>query len=102
MFMNKITEILNHSSTNKALFCFLILTFIAGCGTKTYEAPNLGGLYNTAAMHASGRNPVIVIPGPPDEPPPPPPRTLEELELERQMQYLIEPEETLERDELPE
>lgn len=63
MLMNKITEILNHSSTNKALFCFLILTFIAGCGTKTYEPPNLGGLYNTAAMHASGRNPVIVIPG---------------------------------------
>ena len=38
---------------------------------------------------------------PPDEPPPPPPRTLEELELERQMQYLIEPEESLERGELP-
>jgi DNA-directed RNA polymerase subunit beta' len=32
---------------------------------------------------------------PPDEPPPPPPPTEEELELEREMEYFVEPEETL-------
>ena len=32
---------------------------------------------------------------PPDEPPPPPPPTEEELELEREMEYFIEPEEAL-------
>jgi hypothetical protein len=32
---------------------------------------------------------------PPDEPPPPPPRTEEELELEREMEYFIEPEEAV-------
>jgi DNA-directed RNA polymerase subunit beta' len=30
---------------------------------------------------------------PPDEPPPPPPPTEEELELEREMEYFVEPEE---------
>jgi DNA-directed RNA polymerase subunit beta' len=30
---------------------------------------------------------------PPDDPPPPPPRTEEELELEREMEYFVEPEE---------
>jgi DNA-directed RNA polymerase subunit beta' len=36
----------------------------------------------------------------PDEPPPPPPPTAEELELEREMEYLVEPEESFGRDEL--
>jgi DNA-directed RNA polymerase subunit beta' len=35
---------------------------------------------------------------PPDEPPPPPPPTPEELELEREMEYLVEPDETFGRD----
>ncbi len=39
---------------------------------------------------------------PPDEPPPPPPPTPEELELEREMEYLAEPEETFDRGEVPE
>ena len=29
---------------------------------------------------------------PPDEPPPPPPPSEEELELEREMEYMVEPE----------
>ena len=36
----------------------------------------------------------------PDEPPPPRPLTAEELELEREMEYLVEPESTASRDEL--
>ena len=32
---------------------------------------------------------------PPDEPPPPPPPTEEELELEREMEYFVEPEEAV-------
>jgi len=39
----------------------------------------------------------------PDEPPPPPPPTAEELELEREMDYLVEPEAAVPgRDELTE
>jgi hypothetical protein len=37
---------------------------------------------------------------PPDEPPPPPPPTPEELELEREMEYFVEPEEAFTRDEI--
>ena len=38
----------------------------------------------------------------PDEPPPPPPPTAEELELEREMEYLVEPEAAQGRDEVTE
>ena len=38
----------------------------------------------------------------PDEPPPAPPPSLEELELEREMEYLVEPEEPVSRDEATE
>ena len=38
----------------------------------------------------------------PDEPPPPPPPTAEELELEQEMDYLVEPEAAQERDEVTE
>ncbi len=39
---------------------------------------------------------------PPDEPPPPPPPTAEELELEREMEYLVEPEVAVVREETSE
>ncbi len=39
---------------------------------------------------------------PPDEPPPPPPPTAEELELEREMEYLVEPEVAVGREETSE
>jgi len=39
---------------------------------------------------------------PPDEPPPPPPPTAEELELEREMDYLVEPEAVLDVDQATE
>ena len=39
---------------------------------------------------------------PPDEPPPPPPPTAEELELEREMDYLVEPDALLDLDQLTE
>ena len=35
----------------------------------------------------------VAVARPPDEPPPPPPPTEEELELEREMEYFVEPEE---------
>jgi len=39
---------------------------------------------------------------PPDEPPPPPPPTAEELALEREMDYLVEPDALLDLDQLTE
>ena len=38
----------------------------------------------------------------PDEPPPPPPPSPEELALEQEMDYLVEPESTLGREEVTE